>query len=152
MHKLIVFSVISSLFILNLLTSNAMSQDSHMESTQTAQSVDVKSKMHFLLHLPAGYHVDLDKNWPLLVFLHGAGERGDDLELVKKWGPPKMVEAKQDLPFVVVSPQCPTDVFWNIEHLSQLIDSVIKNNRVDQKRVYLTGLSMGGYGTWGLAQ
>ena len=121
------------------------------EARQSAQSVDVTSKLHFLLHLPDGYQADENKQWPLLIFLHGAGERGDDLDLVKKWGPPKQVEENNDLPFIVVSPQCPKRGYWNIEHLNQMVDSVIKNNRVDSKRVYLTGLSMGGYGTWALA-
>ena len=127
--------------------TNIVGQD----SPHTEESADVTSKMHYLLHLPKAYKNDTDKKWPLLIFLHGAGERGNNLDLVKKWGPPKQAEENKELPFIVVSPQCPVRTYWNIEQLNQLIDSVIKNNRVDTDRVYLTGLSMGGYGTWGLA-
>ena len=49
----------------------------------------------------------LQKKWPLMLFLHGSGERGTDLNKVKKHGPPKIVEQKPDFPFIVVSPQCP---------------------------------------------
>ena len=64
--------------------------------------------MKYLLYLPKDY--DQKESWPLLLFLHGAGERGDNLELVKKHGPPKLIEAGKDFPFIVVSPQCPSDL------------------------------------------
>ena len=85
-----------------------------------------------------------------MVFLHGAGERGEDLELVKKWGPPKLVQAQRDFPFVLISPQCPKGIYWNTDHVNQLIDQTIKDHRIDTSRIYITGLSMGGYGTWKL--
>ena len=127
---------------------------------QTAQSIDVKSadgtttKLHFWLFTPKGYQSKAEggaKKWPLMMFLHGAGERGDDLELVKIWGPSKLVASNPDFPFVLVSPQCPAGKRWNIQHLDQLIDYSIGEYNVDPSRVYLTGLSMGGYGTWALA-
>ena len=90
------------------------------------------------------------KKFPLMIFLHGAGERGTDLNLVKKWGPPKRVASDDNFPFVLISPQCPKGTYWNTEHVNQLIDDVIKNHRIDTSRIYITGLSMGGYGTWKL--
>ena len=60
------------------------------------------------------------RKWPLLLFLHGAGERGDDLELVKVHGPPKMIAQGRDFPFVVVSPQCPKDEWWSVDALHDL--------------------------------
>lgn len=108
----------------------------------------------YLLFLPAGYAID-QKRWPLILFLHGAGERGDSLELVKKHGLPKIVEQKPDFPFILVSPQCPEDEWWTnthqIDFLKALLDEIIANYRVDTDRIYLTGLSMGGFGTWRLA-
>lgn len=85
-----------------------------------------------------------------MLFLHGAGESGNDLAKVKSHGPPKLVETKGPFPFILVSPQSPGRG-WNPEVLNALVDSVIKQYRVDKRRVYVTGLSMGGYGTWALA-
>jgi len=104
----------------------------------------------YLLFLPADYYKS-KKRWPLILFLHGAGERGDNLELVKKHGPPKIVEHKPDFPFIVLSPQCPAGQWWSPETLLPLLDDVIAHYRVDTDRIYLTGLSMGGFGTWDLA-
>ena len=104
----------------------------------------------YLLYLPRAYTED-DREWPLILFLHGAGERGDDLELVKMHGPPKIVAERDDFPFVVVSPQCPADQWWDTDVLSALLDEVVAQYRIDEDRIYLTGLSMGGFGTWSLA-
>ncbi len=112
-----------------------------------SQEVVVKTK--YLLFLPKDY-ADSDKKFPLMLFLHGAGESGDDLEKVKVHGPPKIVDGKPDFPFIVVSPQSPGRG-WRPEVLNGLLDEVIAKHRVDTDRVYLTGLSMGGYGTWSLA-
>jgi predicted peptidase len=108
------------------------------------------AKLEYLLFLPADYGKEKAKRWPLLLFLHGAGERGTNLWLVTKHGPPKIVTARPDFPFVVVSPQCPEGRVWDKEELIALLDDVIHRYKVDKSRVYLTGLSMGGYGTWGL--
>ncbi|QMS91556.1 prolyl oligopeptidase family serine peptidase [Nostoc edaphicum CCNP1411] len=88
---------------------------------------------------------------PTILFLHGAGERGSDLDNVKKQGVTQIVEKQPDFPFIVISPQCPRGEYWNVERLSILLDEVISSYPVDPDRVYLTGLSMGGYGTWHLA-
>jgi predicted peptidase len=86
-----------------------------------------------------------------LFFLHGAGERGDDLDLVKVHGPPKLIEAGQSFPFIIVSPQVPTDEWWSPDIVKWITSYIIENYSVDTSRVYLTGLSMGGYGTWATA-
>jgi predicted peptidase len=86
-----------------------------------------------------------------MLFLHGAGERGTDLQKVKVHGPPKIVESRPEFPFILVSPQCPDDERWSNDVLLGLLDEVIAQHRVDTNRVYLTGLSMGGFGTWSLA-
>ena len=111
---------------------------------------ELNNTMQYLLYLPDGYNQESSEYWPLIFFLHGAGERGDDLELVKKHGPPKLVEEK-DYPFIIVSPQCPFSHRWDVEVLKQLLDEVTDEYNVDRNRIYLTGLSMGGFGTWELA-
>jgi predicted peptidase len=119
--------------------------------TQQATSLDtqVKVRMGYLLYLPKDY--DTQKAWPLLLFLHGAGERGDDLERVKIHGPPKLIAQGKDFPFLVVSPQCPADKWWEPIELVALLDEVSGKYKVDPERVYASGLSMGGFGTWRLA-
>ena len=110
-------------------------------------------RLPYLLFLPKTYGADPEATWPLILFLHGMGERGDDLALVKKHGPPKILDEEGDFEFIVVSPQCPDDSFWPAETraLDALLDEVVQGFAVDASRIYLTGLSMGGYGTWHLA-
>lgn len=114
-------------------------------------TIEKKVALDYLLYLPSGYTTDTEKKWPLMLFLHGAGERGDDVENVKKHGPPKLIEADKEFPCIVVSPQCPKRQWWNAQELMLLIKDIEKHYRVDPKRIYVTGLSMGGYGTWALA-
>ncbi len=116
----------------------------HFEATVTR-----KVALDYLLYLPPEY--EQKEAWPLLVFLHGAGERGSDLDLVKVHGPPKLIAQGKDFPFLVVSPQCPAHRWWYPEVLIELIDRIANTYKVDKTRIYLTGLSMGGYGTWALA-
>lgn len=109
----------------------------------------------YLLYLPADYETSQEK-WPLLLFLHGAGERGDDLSKVEVHGPPKLAASgEMAFPFVIVSPQCPEGEWWSngaqIETLSVLLDHIVDTCRIDEDRIYVTGLSMGGFGTWRLA-
>lgn len=116
--------------------------------------------MHFLLFVPQDYKAD-GKKWPVMLFLHGYGECGNgttELDLVKVHGPAGFVDSRPDFPFVVVSPQCPKPKHdlkkiakaWNPEELIQLLDHLAKNLNIDSTRVYVTGLSMGGFGTWRL--
>lgn len=107
---------------------------------------------NYLLFLPEGYK-EKKQGWPMVLFLHGAGERGSDLNKVKVHGPPKIVQQQKDFPFIVVSPQCPKDDWWTdkVEVLINLVDDIVARYGVDTERIYLTGLSMGGYGTWALA-
>jgi predicted peptidase len=104
----------------------------------------------YLVYLPEGY-ASGQQQWPLVLFLHGAGERGADLEIVKRHGPPKLVAGGKEFPFILISPQCPEDETWSPRILDALLDEVERMYRVDPDRIYLTGLSMGGNGTWRLA-
>lgn len=107
--------------------------------------------INYLLYLPPDYDDAGDKRWPVMLFLHGAGERGDDLEKVRAHGPPKLVAEGRDFPFIIVSPQCPQDIWWDLVALDVLLYEVIEKHIVDEDRIYVTGLSMGGFGTWNLA-
>jgi predicted peptidase len=138
-----------------LLLSAAFLQASVAKADDTQQEksfekeITIKVKLNYLLYLPEGYQTS-DKPWPMILFLHGAGESGQDLSKVKMHGPPKLIAGGKAFPFIVVSPQS-QGMGWNAEALNSLIDEVESKYRVDKDRVYLTGLSMGGGGTWALA-
>jgi predicted peptidase len=119
-------------------------------SVQKKMKTTVKAEINYLVFLPKDYSKK-GKSSPMIVFLHGSGERGSDLEKVKTWGPPAIVEKNPDFPFIVLSPQCPDGEWWNSFLLKKMIDDVLVKYNVDKNRVYLTGLSMGGFGTWDLA-
>jgi predicted peptidase len=115
----------------------------HFSKLQTA-------KLKYLLFTPKGYDTNSTKRWPLMLFLHGAGERGSDIWKVTVHCPPKNVAQNPDFPFILVSPQCPEGEIWSSESLLGLLEKVMQEQQADPERVYLTGLSMGGYGTWDL--
>lgn len=127
--------------------------------------------IHSLLYLPASYYQEAERQWPLVLFLHGSGEAGNDLAMLTQTGLPQMLEHKADFPFIVVSPQLAAppltqdpaaqydvDVYLNqwgwksqIWKLEMLLDFMQSHYRVDPERLYLTGLSLGGFGTWAYA-
>jgi predicted peptidase len=107
-------------------------------------------EVNYLLFLPRGYQENPGKQWPLILFLHGAGERGTNVWKVATHGPSKEAARRPDFPFLIVSPQCPERQVWSKDVLLALLDEVLVKYNVDRGRVYLTGLSMGGYGTWNL--
>ncbi|MCB8933370.1 MAG: alpha/beta hydrolase-fold protein [Fimbriimonadaceae bacterium] len=121
---------------------------------QAAQSfsrkVSVTVSGRYQLSLPEGYESGRER-YPLLLFLHGAGERGDDLERAGIHGPLKEIRKGRKLPFIVVAPLCPSDMAWDPLMLSGLLDEVESKWRVDKDREYVTGLSLGGFGTYTLA-
>ena len=120
------------------------------QQAQTFRKTLVRdARISYLLFLPREYASR--SSWPLLLFLHGSGERGDDIEAVKRNGPPKIVESRPDFPFILLSPQCPRNEEWDVPALLALLDDTARRLRVDTERVYATGLSMGGYGTWAIA-
>ncbi len=145
--KIFKYSLLASLFI--TLAVAVKAQDANPVQQEKRFDKEGLVKLNYWLFLPADYG-KTDKSWPLILFLHGAGESGTNLAKVKIHGIPKIVEKKKDFPFIAVSPQCPGRG-WNVEALNGLLDDVLAHYKVDQDRVYLTGLSMGGFGTWALA-
>lgn len=87
---------------------------------------------------------------PLIVFLHGSGERGTNPDRVKVHGPLKYTK-NHTLDAYILAPQCPENENWDEAVLYQLIQKIQKENNIDSQRIYLTGLSLGGWGTWTLA-
>jgi poly(3-hydroxybutyrate) depolymerase len=151
-----IFAMAVAMFLVN---GGVVHADTLPASHQTAmtmkQPVTMTVGCSYLLYLPQGY-AKTQKLCPLVVFLHGSGERGSDIEKIKAHGLPKMIEQGNEYPFIIASPQCPADDRWNSKSgmamLKGLIAKLEGGLRVDRSRIYLTGLSMGGFGTWALAQ
>ncbi|MHC4123003.1 MAG: carboxylesterase family protein [Planctomycetota bacterium] len=122
-------------------------------STQTRhlfkKKITSTVKINYLLFLPEDYGKTKEK-WPVILFLHGADRCGDDLEIVKGCGLPRLVESEKDFSFILISPQMPRgDSFYHhVDMVIGVLDNVLHKYNADPERVYLTGLSMGGYGTW----
>ncbi len=115
----------------------------------------------FGMFVPYNYN-ESRRKWPLILFLHGYGESGDDVELTRKHGPLKEGILRNNFPFLVVAPQCPKpkpepallmNAWRNLEpDVTKILDEVKRDYRVDTTRIYLTGLSMGGFGAFCLAE
>ena len=140
-----------TILFLTMIASPVQGSEPNGKTGQQPAKLDraVNVQIGYLLYLPEKY--DQKESWPLLVFLHGSGERGTDLQLVKTHGPPKLIEAGKQFPFIVVSPQCPEGQWWQPVELTALLDEIVEKYKVDEDRIYVTGLSMGGFGTWSLA-
>lgn len=152
--------LLPSLALLCFLVSPLIAQDSPTQNdwpigSQTEESFKTSdaAEVGYLLSVPKA---DADETGrPLMLFLHGRGESRGPLSLVAKWGPPKMIADGKQLPYVLVSPQCPAEDEWSSPtqqaRLAELLGYLIEKHAIDKNRVYLTGLSMGGHGTWKLA-
>jgi predicted peptidase len=114
--------------------------------TASAQLTQVNGKTtyHFWQYLP--HDSILKKNPPLLVFLHGRSLSGDDLNLVKRYGVITEIEAGRKIPAIVVAPQVPKGKGWEPDLVLEVINYVRKNYKTDTNRLYVVGMSLGGYG------
>lgn len=138
----------SALLAAMLLVASAATAEVQSREEQHPQPPVEKGGYSYQLFLPRGYIAAKTRRWPLLLFLHGSGERGDDIAKVKVHGPPKVADGRPDFPFVAVSPLLPADEDWDIDRLDAILDHVVARYRVDPSRLYLTGLSRGGHASW----
>jgi predicted peptidase len=152
--SIIAFCVIFASMRCSIARAEEKSSQSAME-----KEITVKAKLKFFVALPEGYEKAASEGsaneksvekYPLLIFLHGAGEQGADLNAIKIHGMPKLLDKGKKFPFIVVSPQSPTNT-WQPEILNAFIDDLLATYRVDTDRIYMTGISMGGAGTWNYA-
>ena len=118
------------------------------ESFETMGQTVSGQQLKYLLQVPIG--TKPKDGWPVMLFLHGYGECGTDINKVRKHGPPKLTTKFDELAgCIIVSPQCPRDSWWRVEALKALMDEVVsRRSDIDRSRLYVTGLSMGGYGIW----
>lgn len=121
-----------------ILTTNIYSQNNTKPGT----------KCDYLLYLPENYENNTD-NFPLIIYLHGGSQRGKDLNKLKTYGLPYLIEKGNNYDFIIASPQCPDTTYWSrINWFDSLYIDLISKYRIDKNRIYLTGISMGGFGTW----
>lgn len=131
-----------------MMSRHGKQQSASQQAHAFQRRLDRDVAYRYLVHLPRGEQ----GRWPMILFLHGAGERGSDLEMIKVHGIPRIVEEQPDFPFITISPQCPAGCWWDDpDALMALVEYVLEEYPVDPRRVYLTGLSMGGFGAWRLA-
>jgi predicted peptidase len=105
-------------------------------------------EIHYLVHLPDGYNEDTNKVWPMVFYLHGIGESGNNLNKVLRFGPPHLIKQGKKLPCILVSPQIPKNYFAFRESntMLEILEEVTARYRVDKRRVHVTGNSMGAFG------
>lgn len=111
-----------------------------------------EENLEYYLYFPEGYHSEGDREFGLMLFLHGGGESGGELARLQENGPPQLLAEGKQFPFLVLAPQNPhAKKWWNTHAVKQLLDSVVANHRVDPDKIYLSGLSRGGSAAWTLA-
>lgn len=138
-----------ALLIFLFIAAGALHSQNIPLKSQFSGKFSAEVKLGYLTYLPE--HYDSSKKYPLILFLHGSGERGNDVEKVRLQGLPKEIEKGRKLPAIVVAPQCPENQRWKTFELAALLDSIESVYKVDKSAVYVTGLSMGGSGTWRFA-
>lgn len=159
----LILSALVLLVVASVVVAQAPDLDKLLEK-RTYENME--GKLPYRLLQPPNYAKDGTDSYPLVVFLHGAGERGEDNKAQLKHGVAEFAKeaTRKKHPCFLIAPQCPKDGWWAIGSKAtakrkgpaagamvlELIEALSKEFRVDQKRIYLTGLSMGGYGTWDL--
>ena len=107
-----------------------------------------KVKYNYLLYLPKNYATS-NKAYPVVIYLHGSSQKGNDLSKLKTYGLPQLVDKGRDFDFIIASPQCPGNKYWSTDNWFDSLYIDLKSKyKIDVDRVYLTGVSMGGYGTY----
>jgi len=153
-HKVIKMQKFKFIFKLLVVSSILFSDNNKRYMERFEANVMVKVELDYLLYLPSDYR-DSNKSYPLVLFLHGAGERGENIDLVEIHGIPKLIKKGREFPFITIAPQCPSDQWWSdsaiVKSLISLIEKFKSEYNVDQRSIYATGLSMGGYGTIAIA-
>lgn len=139
-------------YLLVLLIFQSCASQPKPDLIDASLDTNIKEKLNYYLYYPEDYHEEPEKNFPILLFLHGGGEAGDSLVAIKRNGPPKLIVDGKQFPFLILAPQNPYQKkWWNTRALKQLLDTIVANNRVDKNRIYLTGLSRGGGAAWEMA-
>lgn len=152
MRTFVVLAAVIGVTYLHSSTARSAEPEAGKQVEQSFKSSD-SAEVPYLLYLPENYKPGTAL--PVMLFLHGRGESDGPLSLVAKWGPPLLVAEGKKFPYILLSPQCPKEDSWSSDtqqlRLSELLDSIVEEFSGDITRIYLTGLSMGGSGSWRMA-
>lgn len=108
------------------------------------------NKLRYIIRYPESY--ESEKKYPVLLLLHGAGGRGNDVEVLKENPFFLITNEKKNFPFISVAPLCSAETWFDLfGDLKQLVMDIANSDFADNKKIYAMGASMGGYGTWQLA-
>jgi len=122
------------------------------QPVKPAKAEKLKKLYPYQIALPESYAQHPDSIYPVLIYLHGGSHRGTNPEVLKEWGPPMRVARGDKFPFILVFPQCPSDRLWISDNWFEPLMKDLKSRyRVDTAGIYVTGISMGGFGTWNVA-
>lgn len=125
---------------------------SRAEQVEARSDASIKADLNYLMYTPEDYAAS-GKAYPLIVWLHGGDQGGSDVQKVKSSGIPQLIEDGKKLPFLVFSPQNPSEeLLYPIEKVKSALDEVVSKYRVDRSRIYVVGFSRGGFGAWAMAE
>ncbi len=135
-----------SLFVIIWLTSTLAAQ-----TPTTPAKTEKSGSYKYLLYLPDQYKENKDKPWPLIIYLHGKSACGNNLAKVRRYGLPFYLDRDMKVEAVVAAPQCPMGKNWVTDNwFITFLDDIKKKYSIDENRIYLTGMSLGGFGTFSL--
>lgn len=140
-------ATLSTLLVFGLFSCKTKAQIASQSFIDT--NVD---SLEYLIYYPKDYKSTSAEKYPLLLFLHGGGQSGSDINKVRQHGIPNLIENGKEFPFIVLAPQNPhLNKYWEEAPVMALLEKVIKEENVDADRIYLTGYSRGAFGAWSLA-
>jgi len=136
----------------SMLSACSVHEITRQDSIVSADAAEPAATMDYLIYLPEEYDAvgEASTEWPVLFFLHGIVQSGNDLRMLPKYGPAQQIEAGRDFPFIVITPQI-SAWSWNVEATVAFIEHCIETYRIDPSRVYLSGISLGGRAVWSVA-
>jgi poly(3-hydroxybutyrate) depolymerase len=149
-------SVLMLVFVVSAVYAIPVSGQSKAEKKSGPLYVEVTDVRGYksLVLVPTNTSEAANGKFPTILFLHGIGESGNDLNVLRRNGFPRNLEGDGTFPFVFVMPQCPISTEWyytnadNVTAMRTFLDDIIARFPVDTNRIYITGLSMGGIGSW----
>lgn len=145
LHKILPLAAVAAIGFLHPTIGNA-------EQTAHTSTASIKTDIDYLMYTPDAYQASSEP-YPLVVWLHGGDQGGSDIEKLKTSGIPKLIEGGRSFPFLIFSPQNPSEeLLYPIEKVDAALEEVLSSYRVDRSRIYVIGFSRGAFAAWALAE